>query len=57
LLLNKANLIAKRKFQLKAKLYSINATVIDQGLSIYEWADFCRQRMLHNCIAVIIAAI
>ncbi len=34
----------KRKFRFKAKLYSIDATVIDLCLSMYEWAHFRRAK-------------
>jgi len=42
-LLHKAKELAatgKRKFRFKAKLYSIDATVIDLCLNIFEWAKF-----------------
>jgi hypothetical protein len=42
-LLEKTRLVAAhagRKFKFKAKLYSIDATVIDLCLSMYEWARF-----------------
>jgi hypothetical protein len=35
---------AKRKFRFKAKLYSIDMTVIDLCLSMYEWAHFRRAK-------------
>jgi hypothetical protein len=35
---------AGRKFKFKAKLYSIDATVIDLCLSMYEWAHFRRAK-------------
>jgi hypothetical protein len=34
----------KRKFRLKMKLYSIDATVVDLCLSMYEWAKFRRTK-------------
>jgi hypothetical protein len=46
-LLDKAKLLAsttKRKFRFKSKLYSIDATVIDLCLSMYEWAHFRRAK-------------
>ena len=36
--------IAGRKFKFKAKLYSMDATVIDLCLSMYEWARFRRAK-------------
>lgn len=35
---------AKRKFRFKAKLYSIDSTVIDLCLSMFEWAHFRRAK-------------
>lgn len=35
---------AKRKFRFKAKLYSIDSTIIDLCLSMYEWAQFRRTK-------------
>jgi hypothetical protein len=46
-LLGKARLLAattKRKFRFKAKLYSIDATVVDLCLSMYDWAFFRRKK-------------
>jgi hypothetical protein len=46
-LLDKTRAVAeakKRKFRFKAKLYSIDATVIDLCLSMYEWAHFRRTK-------------
>jgi IS4 transposase len=46
-LLDKAKLLAstkKRKFRFRSKLYSIDATVIDLCLSMYEWAHFRRAK-------------
>ena len=46
-LLEKTRLLAttaKRKFRFKAKLYSIDATVIDLCLRMYDWAHFRRAK-------------
>ena len=46
-LLDKTRFIAAnagRKFKFKAKLYSMDATVIDLCLSMYEWAHFRRAK-------------
>lgn len=46
-LLQKTRLLAagaKRKFRFKAKLYSIDATVIDLCLCMYDWAKFRRAK-------------
>jgi hypothetical protein len=46
-LLDRTRLLAatkKRRFRFKAKLYSIDATVVDLCLSMYEWAHFRRAK-------------
>ena len=46
-LLQKAQMLAvtkRRKFKFKAKLYSIDATIIDLCLNMYEWAHFRRAK-------------